>query len=216
MGRPVREKRAEYLGALADGLRPSGRRNSQVEVIDTGNTITKMRADVSAGIDQLLYFAGLGYELKGQTIPSTPDYLHMTLQSPMGWWGESFRSTIPIMFAIGKLGPRLMAGNAVIVKPSSESPLSACILAEVCREVLPPGLVNIVTGSGGEVGDAIVRHPRVKRIALIGSVETGMAIQRAAAESAVKHITLELGGKNPMILFPTPIFRRPYRRQLKG
>lgn len=96
----------------------------------------------------------------------------------------------------------LMAGNAIVIKPSEQSPLSATILADICAETMPQGTVNIVTGLGEEAGEALVCHPRVKRIAFTGSVETGMKIQRAAAEVAVKHIILELGGKNPMIVFP--------------
>jgi acyl-CoA reductase-like NAD-dependent aldehyde dehydrogenase len=95
-----------------------------------------------------------------------------------------------------------MAGNAVVLKSPDQSPLSASIMGEICHEVLPPGIVNIVSGVGTVVGDAIVRHPKVPRIGFTGSVQTGMAIQRSAAEVAVKHISLELGGKNPFIAFP--------------
>lgn len=106
------------------------------------------------------------------------------------------------MFAVARTAAALAAGNAVIVKPPETSPLSAMILAEIAQEILPPGGFNIVTGDGRTTGDAIVRHPGIKRIAFIGSPETGRAIQRAAAEVTVKHISLELGGKNPMIVFP--------------
>jgi aldehyde dehydrogenase (NAD+)/betaine-aldehyde dehydrogenase len=95
-----------------------------------------------------------------------------------------------------------MAGNAVVLKPPETSPLSATMLGEICREVLPAGVVNIVTGLGMPAGDALARHPSVKRIAFTGSVPTGRAIQRAAAEGGIKHVTLELGGKNPLIAFP--------------
>jgi acyl-CoA reductase-like NAD-dependent aldehyde dehydrogenase len=108
----------------------------------------------------------------------------------------------PVMFAVARTAAALATGNAVIVKPPETSPLSAMILAEIAREALPPGVFNIVTGDGRGAGDAIVRHPRIKRIAFIGSPDTGRAIQRAAAEVTVKHISLELGGKNPMIVFP--------------
>ena len=109
-----------------------------------------------------------------------------------------------------------MAGNSVIIKPPEQAPLSASILAEVCAQVLPPGLVNIVTGTGPVAGDAIVRHPGIKRIAFIGSVPTGMMIQRAAAEVGVKHITLELGGKNPMIVFPDADLDQAVRGAVAG
>src|SRR5947209_6506889 len=89
-----------------------------------------------------------------------------------------------------------------VIKPPETSSLSATILGEICKEVMPPGTVNIVSGYGMPAGDAIVRHPRVKRISFTGSIPTGMAIQRSAAESGIKALTLELGGKNPFIVYP--------------
>lgn len=196
------DKRAEYLYALADAVAERGEEILHVEVIDTGNTIAKMRDDVNKGIDQLKYYAGLGYELKGRTVPSTPKNLHFTLREPYGVVGRIIPFNHPVMFAVARLAAPLIAGNAIVEKPAEQSPLSACILAEICQKVMPPGIVNLVTGFGEEAGDAISRHPNVKRLAFIGSVATGMAIQKAAAETAVKHVTLELGGKNPMIVFP--------------
>jgi acyl-CoA reductase-like NAD-dependent aldehyde dehydrogenase len=95
-----------------------------------------------------------------------------------------------------------MAGNTVIVKTPETSPLTGTLMGEICRDVLPPGVVNIVHGPGFPTGDALVRHPKIWRIGFTGSVQTGLAIQRSAAEVAVKHISLELGGKNPMIVCP--------------
>jgi acyl-CoA reductase-like NAD-dependent aldehyde dehydrogenase len=106
----------------------------------------------------------------------------------------------PIGFAASRIAPVIISGNTMVVKPSEQSPLSASILGEICKAILPPGVVNIVTGAR-ETGEALVRHPRVKRIAFIGQPASGMAIQKAAAETAVKHVTLELGGKNPLIAF---------------
>jgi acyl-CoA reductase-like NAD-dependent aldehyde dehydrogenase len=106
------------------------------------------------------------------------------------------------MFAANALPAPLVAGNCVVLKPPDTSPLSATILGEICRQLLPPGVVNIVTGLGMPAGDALARHRQVKRLAFTGSVPTGRAIQRAAAEGGIKHVTLELGGKNPLIAFP--------------
>lgn len=195
-------KRADYLRRLADVLTGRAEEILHIEVQDTGNTISPMKNDIPIGIAQLLYYADIGYELKGETIPSTPGNLHMTVRQPYGVVGRIVPFNHPIMFAIAKMGAPLMAGNTMLIKPSQQTPLSACVLAEACREVMPAGVVNVVTGYGSEVGEAIVRHPKVKRLALIGSKKTGMQIQRSAAEVAVKHITLELGGKNPMIVFP--------------
>jgi acyl-CoA reductase-like NAD-dependent aldehyde dehydrogenase len=95
-----------------------------------------------------------------------------------------------------------MAGNSIVLKPSEQSPLSAMMLARICADELPPGLVNIVTGFGEEVGTALVKHRDIRRVAFIGSVRTGRRIQEVAAQAGVKHVSLELGGKNPMIVFP--------------
>jgi aldehyde dehydrogenase (NAD+)/betaine-aldehyde dehydrogenase len=195
-------KRAEYLHKLSDGMAARAEEILRVEVMDTGNTIYKMRADVGKAIEQLKYYAGLGYETKGQTVPSTVGNLHITVREPYGVVGRIIPFNHPISFAASRMAAPLIAGNCIVEKPSDQSPLSACILAEIAQKVMPPGVVNIVAGTGMEAGDALVRHPRVKRIAFIGSVKTGMAIQRSAAEVAVKHVTLELGGKNPMIVFP--------------
>lgn len=197
------------VAARAEAMRNFGRKILEradelleVEVRDTGNTIAPMRGDVKHGVASIDYYAGLGYELKGETIPATPDNLHFTVREPYGVVARIVPFNHPVMFATARTAGALMAGNAVVVKPPETASLSALILSEIAREALPPGVFNIVTGTGAGVGAPLVRHPAVKRIAFIGSAGTGMAIQRMAAEVAVKHVTLELGGKNPMIVFP--------------
>ncbi len=209
-------ERGELLRALADGLMERAGELLELEVKDTGNTIAKMRRDVEKAANLQRYFAGLGLELKGETVPASPGNLHFTVCEPYGVVARIVPFNHPISFAAGRLAAPLMAGNSVIIKPSEQAPLSASILAEVCAQVLPPGLVNIVTGTGPVAGDAIVRHPGIKRIAFIGSVPTGMMIQRAAAEVGVKHITLELGGKNPMIVFPDADLDQAVRGAVAG
>jgi acyl-CoA reductase-like NAD-dependent aldehyde dehydrogenase len=174
----------------------------RIEVADTGNSIAAMRGDVQVAVDSLDYYAGIASELKGDSIPASADNFHITVREPYGVVARIVPFNHPLMFAVARTAAALAAGNAVVVKPPETSPLSAMILAEIAQQTLPAGVFNIVTGSGGVVGNALVRHPRIKRIAFIGSVPTGRAIQRAAAESGVKHVTLELGGKNPMIVFP--------------
>ena len=174
----------------------------KVEVADTGNTITPMRGDVGFAVDSLDYYAGITHELKGQTIPSTHENMHITMREPYGVVARIAPFNHPLMFAVARTAAALAAGNAVLVKPPETSPLSAMILSEIAREALPPGVFNIVTGDGRTVGNSIVQHPLIKRIAFIGSPQTGRAIQRAAAEVDVKHVSLELGGKNPFVAFP--------------
>ncbi|MFO1107643.1 MAG: aldehyde dehydrogenase family protein [Bradyrhizobium sp.] len=194
-------KRSEYLMQLGDAIMKRADELLQVEVADTGNPITPMRNDISGGVERLRYFAGLGYELKGTSIPATPDNLHFTIREPYGVVGRILAFNHPINFAIVGMASPLMAGNAVVLKPSEQSPLSASLLAEIASEILPPGVLTILSGNA-DVGNALVRHPRVKRLSFVGSARTGMAIQRSAAEVAVKHVSLELGGKNPFIVFP--------------
>lgn len=195
-------ERGKLLRKVAQALRIRGQEVLHTEVADTGNTISKMKGDVEHAAHAIEFFAGLGTEIKGETVPASADNLHFTLREPYGVVGRIVPFNHPIKFAAHALAAPLMAGNTVVVKPPEQSPLSAHILGEICRELLPPGAVNIVTGNGMPAGDAIVRHPAIKRIAFTGSVPTGRAIQRAAAETGIKHITLELGGKNPLIAFP--------------
>lgn len=195
-------ERAAALRQLAAGIRARGAEILQLEARDTGNTIGKLGADVQIAAGYLEYFAGLGSEMKGETVPATAQGLHFTLREPWGVVARIVPFNHPFMFAAAHLAAPLMAGNAVVIKTPETSPLSGSLLGEICHAVLPPGLVNIVHGHGMPAGDALVRHPAVRRIGFTGSVPTGLAIQRAAAESAVKHVSLELGGKNPFIVFP--------------
>lgn len=193
-------QRSDYLNQLGDAIMKRADELLYVEVADTGNPITPMRNDIVGGVERLRYFAGLGYELQGKSIPATAGNIHFTIREPYGVVGRILAFNHPINFAIVGMASPLMAGNAVILKPSEQSPLSASLLAEIAREVLPPGVLTILSGSA-DVGAALVRHPRVKRLSFVGSARTGMAIQRAAAEVAIKHVSLELGGKNPFIAF---------------
>jgi len=196
------KERAKLVKKLAAKLREKTDEILRVEVVDTGNTITKMRADVASAGDTLDFYAGFHTEIKGETIPASSKNLHFTIREPYGVVGRIIPFNHPIKFAANALAAPLIAGNCVVLKPPETSPLSATMLGEICREVMPAGVVNIVTGLGLPAGDAIARHPNVKRIAFTGSVPTGRAIQRAAAEGGIKHVTLELGGKNPLIAFP--------------
>ena len=200
-GRSVWE-RAALLRALAAAIRTRGKEILELEARDTGNTLAKLQADIQIAAGYLEYFAGLGSELKGETIPATAQGLHLTLREPYGVVARIVPFNHPFMFAAAHLAAPLMAGNAVVVKTPETSPLTGSMLGELCRDILPRGLVNIIHGHGNPAGDALVRHPLVRRIGFTGSVATGLAIQRAAAESSVKHVTLELGGKNPFIVFP--------------
>src|SRR5215510_3443898 len=175
------KERAKLLKKLAAKLREKTDEILRIEVVDTGNTITKMRADVASAGDTLEFYSGFATEIKGETIPASAKNLHFTVREPYGVVGRIIPFNHPIKFAANALAAPLMAGNCVVLKPPETSPLSATMLGEICSEVMPAGVVNIVTGLG---------------------LPAGRAIQRAAAEGGIKHVTLELGGKNPLIAFP--------------
>jgi betaine-aldehyde dehydrogenase len=195
------QERSQYLHKLADAFTAHADELLMLEVADSGNAITPMKGDLAGCVERLRYFAGLGYELQGHTIPGVSDKLHMTIREPYGVVGRIIAFNHPVAMAVHGMASPLMAGNSVVLKPSEQCPLSALRLGEIAREILPPGVLNILSGDGN-AGNALVRHPRVKRLSFIGSVRTGMAIQRSAAEVAVKAVSLELGGKNPFIVFP--------------
>jgi acyl-CoA reductase-like NAD-dependent aldehyde dehydrogenase len=194
--------RSALLRRLARAIRARSAEILQLEARDTGNTIGKLAADVQIAAGYLEYFAGLGTEMKGDTVPATARGLHFTLREPYGVVARIVPFNHPFMFAAAHLAAPLMAGNTVVLKTPETSPLSGTLLGELCAATLPPGVVNVVHGLGLPASDALVRHPLVRRVGFTGSVATGLAIQRAAAESGVKHVSLELGGKNPLIVFP--------------
>lgn len=195
------EQRAGYMRRFADALAARKSELLALEVADSGNTITGMTGDIASSIERIRYFAGLGHELQGRTIPGQVNRIQITLREPYGVVGRIAAFNHPFAMAVNGIAAPMVAGNTVIVKPSEQCSLSALLLGEIAREVLPPGTLSIVTGAG-EVGQELVRHPAVKRLSFVGSVRTGMAIQRTAAEVAVKSIGLELGGKNPFIVYP--------------
>jgi len=195
-------ERAQIVGQVADRVVAHAEELAVLDVTDNGSPIREMRRDAFIAAGQLRYFAGLALQLRGETIPTGHDRLNYTLREPFGVVGRIVPFNHPVMFAAGRLGAPLIAGNTVIMKPSEYTSLSALRLAELIRDVLPPGVVNVISGYGREAGDALVAHPEVRRIAFIGSVSVGRSIQRRAAEHAVKTVTLELGGKNPIVVLP--------------
>ena len=209
-------ERAAVLRALAGAIRARGPEILALEARDTGNTLGKLQADIQIAAAYLEYFAGLASELKGETIPATAEGLHLTVREPYGVVARIVPFNHPFMFAAAHLAAPLMAGNAVVVKTPETSPLTGSLLGELCAATLPKGLVNIIHGFGKPAGDALVRHPLVRRIGFTGSVATGLAIQRAASEVGVKHVTLELGGKNPFIVFPDADLDRVVEMAVSG
>jgi betaine-aldehyde dehydrogenase len=193
-------ERAKLLKACAAIVRQHAAELSWMDALDGGAPISEMARDVETAASQLDYFAGLVLELKGYTVPLAPGRLHFTQREPMGVIARIGAFNHPFMFTAAKIAAPLAAGNTVIVKPAEQAPLSALRLAELLHGVLPAGVLNILSGIA-ECGAALAGHPEVAKVALIGSVATGRAILRAAAET-MKPVSLELGGKNALIAFP--------------
>lgn len=195
-------ERAQKVSALADALRQHAEDFALLDAIDSGNPVTAMKGDVAMAAGIMDYFAGLAGELKGSVLPGKPGMLHTVLQEPYGVVVRIIPFNHPIFFAACKIAAPLVAGNTVILKPAEQTPLSALEMGRYVQEIFPPGVLNIVTGDGPVTGTALVKHPKTRRIALTGGVETGRTVLKLAAEEGIKQVTLELGGKNPMIVFP--------------
>jgi 2-formylbenzoate dehydrogenase len=187
------------LAALIDG---HALELAALDAVDLGSPLRSMLLDVERATDSLRMFADWSLQLTGEVVPASAEHLHYTRREPFGVVGRILPFNHPLMFAIGKAAAPLLAGNALIIKPAHQTPLSALRFGELAREVLPPGLVNVVSGQGPETGAALVTHPQIRRLAFIGSERTGRTIQSDAAAAAVKQVSLELGGKNAMLVFP--------------
>ncbi len=195
-------ERAAHLLAFADSVEADRERLLLLDVQDNGSPIREMAIDIDVGTKHLRYFAGLALHSRGETVPTGHDRLNFTLRQPFGVTAQLIPFNHPLMFALKTIGAPLVAGNTVIIKPSEHTSLSAVALAEHIEKVFPPGVLSIVTGNGNEAGDALVTHPGVRRIHFIGGDVTGRIIQARAASVAVKTVTLELGGKNPIVIWP--------------
>ncbi len=209
-------ERGTKLRAMAMAIRVRAEEVKKLEAADSGNTISNLSGDLHKAANHFEYFAGLATEMKGDTVPASAQHLHFTLREPYGVVARIIPFNHPFMFATANLAAPLAAGNTVVVKSPETSPLTATIMAEIAQATLPPGVVNLVSGYGIPVGDAIARHRRIRRIGFTGSVATGLAIQRAAAETCVKHISLELGGKNPLIIMPDADVEQAMRNAVAG
>ena len=193
--------RAAQVREFARLLRENADELAMLDALDAGLPVAAMRTDVAFAIDYIEIMCDLALQLGGQTIPATAEHLHYTIREPFGVVARIVPYNHPLFFSASKLAPPLVAGNAVILKAPDQAPLSALRIGELAQEALPPGLVSVVSGTGATTGRALVQHPRIRRIAFIGSGPTGRLIQRDAADAGVKEVSLELGGKNAMIVF---------------
>src|SRR5215813_12423797 len=200
--RTIPRERGRLLARIADALEARLEELAPTIALETGNALrTQARPEAKTTIDIIRYFGGLGGELKGETIPLGEHVLSYTRREPLGVVGGIIPWNAPVLLAALKIGPALCAGNTLVLKAAEDAPLGVLMLAEVCQEFLPPGVLNVLTGLGEECGAPLVNHPTVGKLSFTGSTEVGKLIMRAASDRIVP-VSLELGGKSPSIVFP--------------
>src|SRR6185436_8980158 len=194
-------ERGRLVRKLGERLMERADEVARLETIHNGKPISESRhIEIPASAECFEYYGGWSDKVMGETIPVKGNHLTYTLREPIGVVAAIVPWNFPLLLAAWKIAPALACGNVVILKPASETPLTALALGEIAVEVgLPPGVLNVITGPGSSVGQAIVEHPGIDKIAFTGDTSTGKGIMRAAADT-LKKITLELGGKSPNIV----------------
>ncbi|MCU1432684.1 MAG: betB [Actinotalea sp.] len=208
-------QRGDRLRKLADLMAEHEAELAEIDTVDSGNPYAAMLDDVRGAVREVRMFAGLATEIKGSSVSNGDDQFSYERHEPYGVVGRITAFNHPLKYAAGKTASALVAGNTVVLKPSEQTSLSAIRLAELSQGILPAGVFNVVTGRGVGAGAFIAAHPGVPRVAYTGGVPAGKAVLRAGVEG-MKHVTLELGGKNPMIVFPDADVAKAARAAVKG
>ena len=173
---------------------------AKLVALETGKALrTESRVEAGVLADVFVFFGGLGSELKGESVPFKTDSITITQREPIGVVGAIIPWNVPLLLMALKIAPAMVAGNTVVVKSAEEAPLAVLRVAQIMNQVLPPGVFNMISGDGPGAGAPLVSHPKVGKVTFTGSVETGKIVYRAAAEKLIP-VTLELGGKSPMIV----------------
>ncbi len=196
------QQRSEALLAVAAVLEEHGDEIARLEALNAGKPIEAVKSDeIPVMADNLRFFAGAARVLEGRAAGEYMEgYTSFTRREPVGVIGQVTPWNYPLMMAIWKFAPAIAAGNTVVLKPAETTPITTLRLAELTAEILPKGVLNVVTGPGEPTGEALISHPDVDMLALTGSVDTGKHIARTAAD-ALKRVHLELGGKAPVVVF---------------
>jgi betaine-aldehyde dehydrogenase len=210
---PIRE-RAKCLEQFAKRIRDSAKELALIDAVDAGNAVKGMEGDMHWTADSLEYFAGLVTEIKGETSSQGPRHVNMTRRQPYGVVAKLNPFNHPFRFCAEKAAAPLAAGNCVVIKSSEQAPISSFRIADLAEGIFPAGVVNVVAGDG-KTGAALVSHPLVSRIGFVGSVETGRLVAKGAAEG-LKRVSLELGGKNPIIIFADADPKKAASAAIKG
>jgi aldehyde dehydrogenase (NAD+) len=197
-------ERGKLLRRLADALWDRREEFALVESMNNGKTFREaLRGDVGPGASTLSYFADWSKRILGEVLPVDGPFHTYVVREPLGVVGAIVPWNYPTSLMCWKLGPALVTGCTVVLKPSELTPLTALKLAELAQEVgFPPGVLNVVPGYGEQAGEALARHPEVDKVSFTGSVRTARRLLQASAETNLKKLTLELGGKSPQIVLP--------------
>src|ERR687885_2069279 len=200
-GKTPPNERSRLLHALADALVANRKELAELEVRNVGKAISSVKAELNQAVENFRFYGSAIASIAGRSNPIGGSLLFYSLKEPGGGAGPIVPWNYPLMMTTWKLAPALAAGCTVVLKPDSATPLSALRMAELAAEVgFPPGAINVVPGPGPTVGSHLVRHPGVDKIAFTGSTTTGAEIMRMASEP-IKRLILELGGKNPNLVF---------------
>jgi len=193
-------ERCKLFIACAERLEQAKQELAAITTLETGNayrTVTSL--EVEHFINLLRFYSSLGGELKGETVPLDPQMLAMTMREPLGVLAGIIPWNVPLLLMGLKIAPAIMAGNSIVIKTSEYAPFAALRAAEIINEILPPGVLSVVSGDGPDCGETLVVHPLVKKVTFTGSVINGRKVYVKAAEKLIP-VTLELGGKSPMII----------------
>jgi aldehyde dehydrogenase (NAD+) len=194
-------KRGALVGQCAALLREHVEELARLIAMETGKALrTESRVEANTIADIFEFFGGLGGELKGESVPFAPNVLSVTVRQPLGVVGAIIPWNVPMLLMALKVAPALVAGNTVVVKSAEEAPLTVLRVCELVNRILPPGCYNMLSGFGPECGAPLVEHKLVRKVTFTGSVEVGRIVSKAAAEKLIP-VTLELGGKSPMLVF---------------
>ena len=195
-------QRGRQLLRIAEAMEARIEEIARLIALETGNALrTQARGEATLTADIFRYFGGLAGELKGETIPLGEQVLSYTRREPLGVVGAIIPWNAPLLLGALKIAPALCAGNTLVLKTAEDAPLAVLLMAEICQEFLPPGVLNVLTGTGEECGGPLAQHPGIAKLSFTGSTEVGKIIMRAAAERIVP-VSLDLGGKSPSIVYP--------------
>lgn len=195
-------ERGKLLLKIAEAMEAQSEALALLIATETGNALrTQSRPEAKGAAEIFRYFGGLASELKGETVPLGEHVLSYTRREPIGVVGGIIPWNSPVLLGALKIAMSIAAGNTLVLKAAEDAPLGVLMMARICAEHLPPGVLNVLTGYGEECGAPLAQHPLVRKLSFTGSTEVGKLIMHAAADRIVP-VSLELGGKSPIIVFP--------------